>query len=131
MHKSLLGDLRPFTQSLPCRHSAPDRLRRLQISAAVRKTSEKHIVCSKTLVALPEKEGPLLSRCKDIVDFSAGRMRSKSSGIIEFRCSQDIYDRQTFHFWERYDGNVSLGRHNSSPEVQQFMTDVSNFRLRF
>jgi quinol monooxygenase YgiN len=30
-----------------------------------------------------------------------------------------------FHFWERYDSNVSLGKHNTTPEMEQFMNKVS------
>lgn len=31
-----------------------------------------------------------------------------------------------FHFWERYESNVALGRHNTMPEVSDFMNRVSS-----
>ena len=97
---------------------------RLQITGAVKKKSEKHIVCSKTLVAKPDQAERLQKKCQDILDFSLGKAANKSNGIIEFSCSRDIHEPNSFHFWERYDSNVSLGRHNTSAEFVSFMEGV-------
>lgn len=51
-------------------------------------------------------------------------MADKSSGIQEFSCAVDGWEDNVFHFWERYDSNVMLGRHNTTPEVEQFMQKV-------
>lgn len=101
------------------------RPRGLQIAAAIKKRAEKHVVCSKTLVAKPGQEKRVQKKCQDILDFSLGKAANKSNGIVEFVCSQDLYESNVFHFWERYDGNVSLGRHNTTPEFQKFMESVS------
>ena len=101
-----------------------DKRHRLQITAAVKKKSEKHIVCSKTLVAKPDQAERLQKKCQDILDFSLGKAANKSNGIIEFTCSRDIHEPNSFHFWERYDSNVSLGRHNTSAEFMSFMEGV-------
>ena len=146
------------------------------MSAAIKRSSEKHVVCHKTLVAkqdqarftllrirtvpyksytlsaiekrltrvpafiaccrLPE-QARLLSRqalcaqvdkvaemCKDIMDFSQGKASQRSAGIMEFQVSVDQYEPHVFYFWERYEGNASLGRHNTSPEIRAFMENV-------
>lgn len=94
----------------------------LQVSCAIKKGAEKNIVCSKTLVGKPGKEKQLKQRCRDIVDFSKGRMAVRSSGVLAFECLQDRYEENVFHFWERYESNPSMGRHNNSAEMQAFMT---------
>ena len=63
--------------------------------------------------------------CKDIMDFSHGKQKVKSSGIMEFGVSRDQYEPNVFYTWERYDSNRSLGRHNTSPEFQAFMENVT------
>ena len=97
----------------------------LQISAAIKKRQDKHVVCSKTLIAKKGQGKRVLKRCQDILDFSIGRARRPENGILEFTCSRDLNDADTFHFWERYDGNTNLGRHNSLPEYVKFMEGVS------
>ena len=51
-------------------------------------------------------------------------MRDKGSGINAFECSQDNWDKNVFHFWERYESNSHLGRHNTAPEFKTFMEKV-------
>lgn len=96
----------------------------MQISAAVKKRQDKHVVCSKTLIAKKGQEKRLQKKCQDILDFSIGRASRKENGILEYSCSRDLDDPNTFHFWERYDGNANLGRHNSLPEYVKFMEGV-------
>ncbi len=52
------------------------------------------------------------------------RMRDRGSGINAFECSQDNWDKNVFHFWERYESNTHLGRHNTAPEFKSFMEKV-------
>ena len=99
--------------------------RRLVISAAIKKSGAKHVICSKTLIAKADQTKRLQKKCQDILDFSLGKASNPENGIIQFSCSQDIYDKNVFHFWERYDGNTSLGRHNTTPEFVKFMEGVS------
>ena len=52
-------------------------------------------------------------------------MKNKKSGILAFECSQDNYEPLVVHFWERYDGNRSMGLHNTTDEYSVFMNQVS------
>jgi quinol monooxygenase YgiN len=106
-------------------NSRPGRPQRLHICAAIKKDTAKHVVCSKTLVGKPDQVKRLQRKCQDILDFSLGRAANKQNGILEFTCSQDSYATNVFHFWERYDGNTSMGRHNTTPEFMKFMEGVS------
>lgn len=52
-------------------------------------------------------------------------MANRSNGIQEFTCAVDGWEKNVFHFWERYESNAALGRHNTKPEVVKFMEEVS------
>jgi quinol monooxygenase YgiN len=97
----------------------------LLVSAAVKAKSARQIACSKTLVAKPEHTEEVQQLCQQALDFSQKQMGNRSSGIQEFTCAADNWEPNVFHFWERYDSNVSLGRHNTTPEMEQFMSKVS------
>ncbi len=58
------------------------------------------------------------------MDFSHGKQKVKTSGIMEFGVSRDQFEPNVFYTWERYDSNGSLGRHNTCPEFQAFMENV-------
>ena len=62
-----------------------------------------------------------------VVAFSKEKMKNQKSGILAFECSQDNYEPNVLHFWERYDGNRSMGLHNTTDEYSKFMRTV---RLR-
>ncbi len=62
--------------------------------------------------------------CKDVLDFSQGKATQRTSGILEFKVSVDQYEPNVFYFWERYDGNASMGRHNTCTEIKAFMENV-------
>lgn len=98
----------------------------VQAVCAIKKGSEKNVVCSKTLVIKPGQEKRVLPRCRDIVDFTRGRMASRGSGVLAFECMQDRYEKNVLHFWERYDSNANMGKHNNTPELQAFMREVSD-----
>lgn len=82
------------------------------------------VCCSKTLVAKPEHKEAVQQLCKEVTQFSTARMQDRSSGIQEFNCMVDGWEENVVHFWERYESNVSLGRHNTTPEVENFMRKV-------
>ena len=112
-------------QALPQKTCRPHVGRqRLQIQAAVKKGAGKSVVFSKTLTARKGEEKRVFKRCRDITDFSQGKMQSRENGIEAFECSQDRFEPNVFHFWERYNSNVNMGRHNSTPEMQAFMAEV-------
>ena len=66
-----------------------------------------------------------------VVDFSKQRMKDSKNGMLAFECSQDIYEPNVLHFWERYDGNRSMGLHNTTDEYSKFMTTVSYLQKRY
>ena len=103
----------------------PSRRRgQLAVVAAVKRKTDKHVVCSKTIVATPETAGRVVELCKGMMEFSQRRAAESDSGILAFDVSQDIYDSNVVHFWERYESNAQMGRHNTTPEFNKFMQDV-------
>jgi quinol monooxygenase YgiN len=75
-------------------------------------------------VAKPEHKEAVQQLCKEVTEFSTARMKERSNGIQEFNCMVDGWQDNVVHFWERYDSNVMLGRHNTTPEVETFMNKV-------
>ncbi len=63
----------------------------------------------------------MLSLCVQVVTFSKEKMKNSKSGILAFECSLDNYEPNVLHFWERYDGNRSMGLHNTTDEYSKFM----------
>ena len=53
-------------------------------------------------------------------------MKEKDSGIVSFEVSQDSWEPNVFHFWERYESNSHMGKHNTCPEMTKFLEDVSS-----
>lgn len=98
-----------------------------QVTTAVKAKSARQVCCSKTLVAKPEHKAAVQQLCKEVTEFSTARMNDRSSGIQEFKCLVDSWEDNVVHFWERYESNVSLGRHNTTPEVEAFMNKVAPF----
>jgi hypothetical protein len=70
------------------RRSSTGQRGRLTVVAAVKKSSARSIVCSKTLVALPGEEDRVLAMCQEVAAFSQEAMKERSKGIIEYNCSQ-------------------------------------------
>jgi quinol monooxygenase YgiN len=100
------------------------------VVAAVKRGSDKTIVCSKTVIAKTGSEAAVQDLCKQVLDFSRERMADRSNGILEFSVNHDFQDANVFHFWERYTSNASLGQHNTQPEVTQFMENVQEHTER-
>lgn len=87
-------------------------------------TTHPQICCSKTLVAKPEHKDAVHELCKEVTQFSLTRMKDRAAGIQEFNCMVDSWEDNVVHFWERYDSNVTMGRHNTTPEFEGFMKKV-------
>lgn len=96
----------------------------LQTLCAIKKKSEKNLVCSKTLTVKPDHKDAVMEMCQMVVTFSKEKMKNSKSGILAFECSQDNYEPNVLHFWERYDGNRSMGLHNTTDEYSKFMRVV-------
>ena len=105
----------------PSRPSTPRHTRRAPPPAARRVGGDRQVVCSKTLVAKPGNEEAVKAACQALV---AACAPSPRAGVVEFQFHCDAYEPSTFHFWERYASNVALGRHNTRPDVVQFMESV-------
>uniref|UniRef100_A0A1D2A4Y7 ABM domain-containing protein n=2 Tax=Auxenochlorella protothecoides TaxID=3075 RepID=A0A1D2A4Y7_AUXPR len=103
----------------PC--SRPLRMATL---SAIKRTTEKNVVCIKMLKIRAGSEKAVLRLCHEVTAFSKAQQKTGSSGILAFECSEDPFDDHAIHFWERYEGNVALGRHNTSTQVQSFMKKV-------
>lgn len=56
-------------------------------------------------------------------------MANSKSGILAFECSEDNYEPNVMHFWERYDGNRSMGLHNTTDEYSKFMQVVRGLHV--
>ena len=104
------------------------------VTHAVKRKNEKHIVCSKTLVAAQGKESLVDEACARLVAAvglsgpqatPATAAAANKRGVIEFSYGRDSYEPQIFHFWERYDSNVALGRHNTREDVVAFLEDLT------
>lgn len=111
------------------RHGAPSYpaalgRRRLTVAAAIKSKSKRQVCCSKTLIATPDTVDQVQRLCADVTAYSQQVMDDRTSGINAFDCVRDQWEPNVFHFWERYDSNVALGRHNTSPEVTKFMEKV-------
>jgi hypothetical protein len=104
------------------------------VTHAVKRKNEKHIVCSKTLIATPGKESLVDEACARLVAAvglsgpqatPATAAAATRLGVIEFSYGRDSYEPNVFHFWERYDSNVSLGRHNTREDIVAFLEDLT------
>lgn len=51
----------------------------------------------------------------------------KGSGITVFECNVDPFEKNVFHFWERYDSFQIMNDIRASPEHTKFLNDVSYF----
>lgn len=94
---------------------------RLQVCAAIKRGSDKTVICSKTVVARKGSEESVQALCQEVMDFSRGEMTDRANGILEFGVNHDMEDKNVFHFFERYSSNAKLGEHNVKPEVKAFM----------
>jgi quinol monooxygenase YgiN len=121
----MLPLLSPKLITIPGGSMARSARGNLQVTAAVKAKSARHICCSKTLIAKPEHKEAVKQLCEEVMQFTKQQMAQKSNGIHEFQCLVDGWDDNVFHFWERYESNVTLGRHNTRPEVEAFMNKVS------
>jgi quinol monooxygenase YgiN len=53
-----------------------------------------------------------------------GEQTDKKSGIQCFECNVDPFEKNVFHFWERYESFQAMNDTRASLEHTKFMTDV-------
>eukprot|EP00210_Caulerpa_lentillifera_P002613 g2500.t1 len=110
-----------------CFSSSVTSRRSISIEAAVKKTSLRNIICSKTLKV---KEGSIEDAkrlCKGIAEHAISEMKDPSRGIISFEVFQDPHEEKQIHFFERYLDNTRMGQFNTSDEFQKFMTEIQDY----
>lgn len=99
----------------------------LQVVAAQKKRSMKHVVFSKTLVAKKAYLGKLKRECKTMSDYAEKSMKDSENGIMGFDVFQDPFDELQIHFFERYQDSVKMGKFNSGDRFVKFMKDVQKY----
>jgi hypothetical protein len=73
----------------------------LVLTGAVKTSGAKNVVCSKTIIAQPDKRDKVAAVLAEIVNYSEERAKDKSSGVIQVQCVKDQWDDDTFHCYER------------------------------
>jgi hypothetical protein len=63
----------------------------LLVSAAIKKSTNVNVVCSKTLVAKEGQEQRVLEMCQSVTEFSKQRKSDRAAGILSFDFSQVSY----------------------------------------
>eukprot|EP00270_Netrium_digitus_P008341 TRINITY_DN248_c0_g1_i1.p1 TRINITY_DN248_c0_g1~~TRINITY_DN248_c0_g1_i1.p1 ORF type:complete len:282 (+),score=63.04 TRINITY_DN248_c0_g1_i1:31-846(+) len=96
----------------------------VNVRAAKRVTSDRSFVLTATLVALEGREEEVQQLCKQVIEWADGLKADKSKGVLQFECSVDAYEKNVFHFWERYSSFPAMNDTRASPEHCKFMNDV-------
>lgn len=96
----------------------------LTIEAAKKVSSARSYVLTATLVANEGSEEAAMKLCKGILAWAEEKKKDKKSGIISFECSVDAYEKNVFHFWERYESFPTMNDARSSKEHCTFMDQV-------
>lgn len=50
--------------------------------------------------------------------------KDRKSGIQNFECNVDTYEKNTLHFWEIYESFTTMNDARASPEHTKFVMDV-------
>ncbi|CAK9268137.1 unnamed protein product [Sphagnum jensenii] len=109
-----------------CRRVAPFKYRAggLVVEAAKRVASGRSYVLSSTLKIQEGNEEEVSSLCKSILQWAVEKQTDKKSGIQCFECNVDPFEKNVFHFWERYESFQAMNDTRASLEHTKFMTDV-------
>ncbi|BBN14298.1 hypothetical protein MPTK1_6g10490 [Marchantia polymorpha subsp. ruderalis] len=96
----------------------------LVVEAAKRVQTGRSYVLSSTLNIEEGKEEEVAALCKDILVWAEEKKNVKGSGITVFECNVDPFEKNVFHFWERYDSFQIMNDIRASPEHTKFLNDV-------
>ncbi|GBG83248.1 hypothetical protein CBR_g36863 [Chara braunii] len=123
---SLAGNrLEMVTQQKCDAEAATSGRQGLQVWAAKRKVSTKNYVLSATLTAKEGEEGKVIDLCKGLVKWMhENKVNDKDSGVKSFECNTDAYEKNVYHFWERYESVRAMNDTHAVPEYQTFMEEV-------
>ena len=88
---------------------------------AVRKGREKNVVCTKTVVAKEEHA----STVQDLCATYAEKMKADHKGILSFEVTQDTFEENAFHFWERYKNTAYFNENMASEDTSTFLQELS------
>lgn len=96
----------------------------LRVEAAKRVQTGRSYVLTSTLVAEEGKEEQVIELCKGILRWGDSKKADKAAGVLQFECNTDAFDKNVFHFWERYERFTNMNDARASPEHCQFMNEV-------
>eukprot|EP00245_Coleochaete_scutata_P017510 TRINITY_DN860_c0_g9_i1.p1 TRINITY_DN860_c0_g9~~TRINITY_DN860_c0_g9_i1.p1 ORF type:complete len:276 (+),score=41.46 TRINITY_DN860_c0_g9_i1:69-896(+) len=119
---SYLG--RILTQSETSSSTTSQRSYRLRVESAKRVRKEKKFLLSSTIVAAEGSEEQVLQLAQEIVAWGKKQQESKASGISDFTCTYDTFDKNVYHFWEVYNSFQAMNDCRASPEYSEFTNKV-------
>ena len=99
-------------------------LRTRLTSNAVRKGKEKNVVCTKTVVAKVEHVEKVRMLCKEYQERMKGNSSETHKGVVTFECTEDTFEENAFHFWERYKDANSFNQNMTSEDTSYFLEKV-------
>ena len=91
---------------------------------AVRKGKEKNVVCTKTVVAKVEHVEKVRMLCKEYQERMKGNSSETHQGVVTFECTEDTFEENAFHFWERYKDANSFNQNMTSEDTSYFLEKV-------
>ena len=87
---------------------------------AVRKGGEKNVVCTKTVLAKAEHAAKVKELCAKYEE----DMKANQAGILAFECTEDNFDENAVHCWERYKNSAYFNEGMRSKETTAFLKEV-------
>mmetsp|Transcript_26120 Transcript_26120/g.55866 ORF Transcript_26120/g.55866 Transcript_26120/m.55866 type:complete len:177 (-) Transcript_26120:46-576(-) len=90
---------------------------------AVRKGGEKNVVCTKTVLAKAEHAAKVKELCAKYEE----DMKANQAGILAFECTEDNFDENAVHFWERYKNSAYFNQGMQSKETTAFLKEVAEY----
>lgn len=124
--KQLLGTSLPAPHNappLPCRQQHP----RLTVEAAKRIDSGRCLLLNSTLKSQDENVEKVAALCEGIRQWATEKQNDKQSGLKQFECYTDTFDKNVFHFMARYDSFLHMNNFQALPEYMKFWNDVRPF----
>ncbi|KAJ7567795.1 hypothetical protein O6H91_01G007300 [Diphasiastrum complanatum] len=96
----------------------------LVVEAARRVRSVRSLLLSSTLIAEDEMAEQVVGLCKRIVDWGREKQKDQESGVIQFDCYTDTFEKNVYHFMEVYDSFQSMSTNRASNEHTKFVNGV-------
>ncbi len=91
---------------------------------AVKKGGQKNVVCTKTVLAKAEHAAKVKELCAKYEE----DMKENQAGILAFECTEDNFEENAVHFWERYKNSAYFNQGMQSKETTTFLKEVRSDR---